>query len=58
MSEARTPREAKQEFLNDLIGVLRSVVVQGQSFADFKAQNVKAITEIAERHGLTIPPKQ
>ena len=60
----RTPREAKQELLIDIIQGLRSVVVKfdkGDAAADvaekMRRENVRVITEAAQKHGLHIPPK-
>lgn len=62
---ARTPREAKQEFLTDLVTILRTVTVKYESDEStatvvqrLRDENIKTIKEVASRHGLYIPPKE
>ncbi len=58
MDEPRTPREAKQEFLNDLFARGSSVVITaGMTVNDVMAENRKVLKETAEKHGLIIPPR-
>ncbi len=66
MSDApRTPREAKQQFLNDLIGLYRTTTVQvgvndppHEVLRKCTLYNVDLIRRLAEKHGLAIPPKK
>jgi hypothetical protein len=61
---ARTPREAKQEFLNDLIHSLRETIIEFTDTAKghemhklFLEANRRTIKEVATKHGLSIQPK-
>lgn len=57
---AKTPREAKQEFLNDLIAEYRSTTFTGyddETAAAAKKYNRALLERIAKKHGLVIPPK-
>ena len=61
----RTPREAKQEFLNDLITTYRETNFRylpedTLEIVATKARqyNITTITKLAVKHGLVIPPKK
>lgn len=60
---SRTPKEAKQELLNDIVFTLRNENIKYQSdispkeaFAMAIKKYTEKIKEIAARHDLSIPP--
>lgn len=60
---ARTPREAKQEFLNELIAEMRKPfdIPKDKDIATFtwlKEKNRVVIKAVAAKHGLYIPPQE
>lgn len=64
MNTARTPREAKQEFLNDLIVELRKArvsYVKDENAAEvaerLRLVNIETVKKVAGKHGLFIPPE-
>lgn len=63
MTKARTPKEAKQQMLDELVAEMRGIKISYA--ADDKAswaldrakdENTQAFKRVAERNGLTIPP--
>lgn len=58
MSQPRTPREAKQEFLDDIVAMGRNIRINPDATVqEVLDLNRKVIREVADNHGLIVPPQ-